>query len=93
MIPIDNKGPIRPSCNSKTHSLIVVDAFSKLIGFYPVRDKEAHITINALDKWITWHGIRQKIVHDNGSAFINRDFVTWTKVFGITLATRTAYSP
>ena len=34
-----------------------------------------------------------KIVHDNGSAFINRDFVNWTREIGITLAPRTAYSP
>ena len=32
-------------------------------------------------------------MHDNGSAFINSDFINWTKVFGITLAPRTTYPP
>ena len=92
-IHIDHKGPIRPSSNLNTHCLVVVDAFSRFLGVYPVRDTGAQTTINALEKWITSYGIPQKIVHDNGSAFINRDFVNWTKEFGITLAPRTAYSP
>ena len=92
-IHIDHKGPLRPSSNSNTHCLVVVDAFSRFIGAYPVRDTGAQTTINALEKWITSYGIPQKIVHDNGSAFINSDFINWTKEFGITLAPRTTYSP
>ena len=76
-----------------THCLVVVDAISRILGVYPVRDEGAQTTINALENWITSYGIPQKIVHDDGSAFINRDFVNWTKEFGITLAPRTAYSP
>ena len=91
-IHIDHKGPLHPSSNS-THCLVVVDAFSRFIGAYPVRNTGAQTTINALEKWITTYGIPQKIVHDNGSAFINSDFIKWTKEFGITLAPRTTYSP
>ena len=67
--------------------------FSRFLGAYPVRDTGAQTTINALEKWITSYGIPQKIVHDNGSAFINSAFINWTKKFGITLAARTSYSP
>ena len=90
---IDHKGPLRPSSNWNTHCLVVVDAFSRFIGAYPVRDTGAQTTINALEKWITSYGIPQKIVHDNGSAFINSGFINWTKDFGITLAPRTTHSP
>ena len=90
-IHIEHKGPLRS--NSNTHCLVVVDAFSRFIGAYPVRDTGAQTTINALEKWITSYGIPQKIVHDNGSAFINSDFINWTKEFGITLAPRATYSP
>ena len=92
-IHIDYKGPLRPSSNSNTQCLVVVDAFSRFIGAYPVRDTGAQTTIKALEKWITSYGIPQKIVHDNGSAFINSDLINWTKEFGITLAPRTTYSP
>ena len=92
-IHIDHRGPLRPSSNSNTQCRVVVDAFSRFLGAYPVRDTGAQTTINALEKWITSYGIPQKIVHDNGSAFINSDLINWTKEFGITLAPRTTYSP
>ena len=92
-IHIDHKGPLRPSSNSNTHCLVDVDAFSRFIGVYPVRDTGAQTTINALENWITSYGIPQKIVHENGSASINSNFINWTKDFGITLAPRTTYSP
>ena len=83
---IDHKGPLRPSSNLNTHCLVVVDAFPRFNGAYPVRDTGAQTTINAPEKWITSYGITQKIVHDNVSAFINNDFINWTKEFGITLS-------
>ena len=52
-IHFDHKRPLRPSSNSNTHCLVVVDAFSRFIGAYSVRDTGAQTTINALEKWIT----------------------------------------
>ena len=69
-----------------------MDAISRFIGVYPVKDTRAQATITALEKWITSDGIPQKIIHDNGPAFINSDFINWTKEFGITLAPRATYS-
>ena len=92
-IHIDHKGPLRPSINSNSHCLFVVDAFSRFLGAYPVRHTGAQTTINALERWNSSYGIPQKIVHDNGSAFIKSDFINWTKEFGITLAPRTTCSP
>ena len=39
------------------------------------------------------YGIPQSIIHDRGTAFVNTEFVNWTKEFGITLGTRIAHSP
>ena len=58
-IHFDHKGQLRPSSNSNTHCLVVVDAFSRFIRAYPVRDTGAQTTINALEKWITSYGIPQ----------------------------------
>ena len=38
-------------------------------------------------------GIPQSKIHDKGTAFLNTDFVNWTKELGITLRPRTAHSP
>ena len=93
LIPIDQKGPLRPSSNSNTHCLVVVDAFTEFLGAYLVRDTGAQTTINALEKWITSYSIPQKFVHDSFSAFISSDFINWTKDFGINFAPRITYSP
>ena len=92
-IHIDHKGPLRPSSNSNTPCLVVLDAFSRVVGAYPVGDTGAQTIINALEKWITSYVTPQKIVHDNISAFMNSEFINWTNEFGITLAPRTTHSP
>ena len=46
-----------------------------------------------LKKWILHFGIRQSIIHDRGTAFLNTDLVNWTKELGITLRPSTAHSP
>ena len=60
---------------------------------YPVTNTGAQATIAAVEKWILHFGIPQSIIHDRGTAFLNTDFVNWTKELGITLQPRTAHSP
>ena len=59
---------------------------------YPATNTGVQATISAVEKWIHSFGIPQYIVHDRGTAFINTDFINWTKELGITLRTRTAHS-
>ena len=60
---------------------------------YPVRNTTALATRTAVEKWILSFGIPQSIIHDRGTAFINTEFINWTKELGITLRPRTAFSP
>ena len=60
---------------------------------YPVTKTGAQATNSAVEKWIHFFGIPQYIVHDRGTAFINTEFIKWTKELGITLRPRTAHSP
>ena len=60
---------------------------------YPVTNTGAQATISAVEKWILSFGIPQSIGHNRGTAFINTEFVNWTKELGITLRPRTAHSP
>ena len=48
--------------------------------------------IRAVEGWVLSFGIPQSIIHDRGTAFINTEFINWTKELGITLKPRTAYS-
>ena len=92
-IHIDHKGPIHPTSASNVHCLLIVDVFSRFLMVYPVRNTTALATITAVEKWILSFGIPQSIIHDRGTAFINTEFINWTKELGITLRHRTAYSP
>ena len=93
IIHIDHKGPLHPPSNRNLHSLLIIDAFSRFLMVYLVTSTGAKATISALQKWI--HSFRnpQSSVHDRGTAFINTEFINWTKELGITLRPRTAHSP
>ena len=60
---------------------------------YPVTNTGAQATISAVEKWSDSFGIPQTIVHDRGTAFINTEFINWTKELGVTLRPRTAHKP
>ena len=92
-IHIDHKGPIHPTSAGNVHCLLIVDAFSRFLMVYPVRNTTALATITAVERWILSFGIPKSIIHDRGTAFINTEFINWTKELGITLRPRTAYSP
>ena len=92
-IHIDHKGPLHPTINRKLHFLLVIDAFSRFLMVYPVTNTCAQATISAVEKWIHSFRSPQSIVHGPGTAFINTEFINWTKELGITLRPRTAHSP
>ena len=60
---------------------------------YPVTNTGAQASISAVEKWIHSFGIPQSIVYDRGTAFINTEFINWTKELEITSRPRTAHSP
>ena len=76
---IDHKGPLHPPSNRIHHCLLVFDAFSRFLMVYPVTNTSAQATIAAVEKWIHSFEIPQSIIHDRGTAFINTDFINWTK--------------
>ena len=92
-VHIDHKGTLHPPSNRNFHCLLVIGAFSRFLLVYSVINTSAQATIAAFEKWIHSFGIPQSIIHDRGTAFINTDFINWTKELGITLRPRTAYSP
>ena len=91
-IHIDHRGPLHPPSNRNTHCLLIVDSFSRFSMVYPVTNTGAQATTAAVEKWILHFGIHQSMIHDRTTAFLNTDFVNWTKGLGITLRPRTAHS-
>ena len=92
-IYIDHKGPLRSPSNRNTHCLLIVDSFSRFLMVHPVTNTGAQATMGAVEKWILHFGILQSKIHDRVTAFLNTNFINWTKELGITLRPRTAHSP
>ena len=92
-VHIDQKGSRHPPSNRNLHCLLVIDALSRFLTVNPAINTSAQATIAAVEKWIHSFGIPQSIIHDRGIAFINTDFLNWTKDFRITLRPRTVFSP
>ena len=92
-VHIDHEGSLHPISASNVQSLLIVDASSRFFLVYPVLSTAALATITAVEKWILSFGIPQSIIQDRGTAFINTEFINWTKKLGITLRPRTDYSP
>ena len=84
-IHIDHKRPINPTSASNIHCLLIVDAFPRFLMVYPVCNTTAVATFTAVEKWIFSVGIPQSIIDDRGTAFINTEFINWTKGLRITL--------
>ena len=64
---------------------MVIGAFSRFLMVYSVTNTGARATTSAVVKWIQSFEIPQSIVHDRGTAFVNTEFVNWTKELGKTL--------
>ena len=90
---IHHKGPIHLTSAGNVHCLLIVDALSRFLMVYPVRNTTALATITAVEKWILSSGIPQSLSRDRGTVFINTEFINWTKELGITLRPRTVFSP
>ena len=92
-VHINHKGHLHPPSNRKLHCLLVIDAFSQFPMLLPVINTSARATIVSVEKRIQFFGIPQPFLDDRGTAFINTDFINWTRELGITLRPRTADSP
>ena len=92
-VHIDHKGPLHPTSASTALCLLIIDAFSRFLMVYPLRNTTALATISAVEKKFLSFTIQQLILYDRSTAFINTEFINWTKELGIILRPRTVYSP
>ena len=61
-VHIDHMGPLHLTSANYVHCLLIIDAFSRSLMVYPVRNTTALATITAVEKWIFSFGIPQFII-------------------------------
>ena len=73
-VHVDLMGPL-PAVSGNKYILVMVDAFSNLIGLEAIPDKTAETVAMAfLTGWIKLHGCPEHLNSDQGSEFTNRMF-------------------
>ena len=72
-ICIDAIGPINEEGQDDLHNyiLVIIDAFSRFVRLYPVKDTTANSALTPLLDWICTFGCPSAIVSDNGTQFVN----------------------
>ena len=90
---IDYIGKLPRSSSGNTYLLVCVDAFTKFVWLFPVREATSQKTIQCLKSIISSFGVPRCIVSDNASQFVSRQFTQFCFVSGITHTTTVPYYP
>lgn len=84
-IHIDHLGPFIKSKMGNTHLLVVIDAFTKFILLYPVRNTKTSSVIKSLKEAFKIFGAPNRIIADRGTCFTSAEFGSFCKSISIHL--------
>jgi transposase InsO family protein len=71
---IDFVGKLPRSKYENTYALVCVDAFTKFVCIFPVREASTATTIKALNSIFATFGVPEILVSDNATQFTSRNF-------------------
>jgi hypothetical protein len=91
---IDFVGPLTRTKRGNNAFLVISDAFSKFVSFFPVRKISAQVVCDCLEKaFFPAYGTPTSIVTDNARVFCCRMFKDLCFKWGVTHLTTTPYYP
>jgi hypothetical protein len=90
---IDFVGKLPRSKNGNTYALVCVDAFTKFVWIFPVREASTATTVRALNSIFATFGLPEILVSDNATQFTSRNFRRFCFARGIRHVTTTPYYP
>lgn len=80
----DHLGPFVKTKQKNTHILVIIDAFSKFILLYPVKNTQTKYVISSFRDFIKLFGSPKRIISDRGKAFDNKAFQNFCSELAIT---------
>lgn len=91
---VDFVGPFPRSKGGFVYLFVVVDAFSKFVHIHPMRTATAKGIIGFLEKQIfLLFGVPDRIISDNGSQFISREYRDFLKTYNVVPQFVSRYHP
>lgn len=83
-IHIDHLGPFVKSGKGNTHIFVIIDAFTKFILIFPVKNTKTCYVIDALLDMIKHFGVPRRVISDRGTAFTSNKFRAFCNSRGMT---------
>ena len=92
-ICVDTIGPLPTDSDSGSeYILVIIDAFSRFVKLYSIKDTSAKAALNSLLDWVGMFGIPSEMVSDNGTQFANELVEQFLSIIATTDAKIHAYS-
>jgi hypothetical protein len=82
-LDMDTIGPLEEDENGNKYILVIIDAFSRFVEFYPSPDVDSASAVNALMQHIGRYGLPKSIMTDRGTQFISNAMTELTTTLGI----------
>ncbi len=93
-VALDLLGPLPKSKRGNTHILVMVDRFSKLCRFLPMRSTTADKVARAFcDEWVFVYGPPKTLLTDNGPQLTAKLFLEACRLLGIRNVFTSTYHP
>jgi len=93
-VAVDIMGPYPRSSNGKTHLLVVTDIFSRWVEAFPMGQPTATKILQTIEKEVFHRfGYPEKLLSDNGSQFISREWLHHMEEWGVEAETTPVYHP
>jgi transposase InsO family protein len=80
----DHLGPFVKTKSGNTQILLIIDAFTKFLLIYPVRDTSTKYVIKCFRDMMKIFGVPNRIISDQGTAFTSRRFSDFVLEIGTT---------
>lgn len=82
-IHVDHIGAFVKSISGNTQILVIIDAFTKFILIYAVKNSTTKVTLKCLKDMIKTFGAPYRIISDQGTSFTSADFKQFCQENGI----------
>lgn len=82
-IHLDHLGPFMTSARGNTHILVIMDAFTRFIRLFAVKNVKTVVTLRCLDEFVTEYGLPDVLISDRGTAFTSGKFEEFCTKNGI----------
>ncbi|XP_028177583.1 uncharacterized protein LOC114365243 [Ostrinia furnacalis] len=82
-VHMDHLGPFVRSKSRNSYLLVLVEAYTKYVNLYAVKNTKSKSTIKVLNQYFSLFGIPSRLISDRGTSFTSKSFKDFVNSLGI----------